>query len=978
MFEPLDKARVFGVPLGVDFPRALTRGLRGRFDNRPPEAMARAQLILNTQRMKRRVRDLFDSGPATLLPRLQLVTDLSMGADLPNIPPAVPPLRRRLEITQLVSILLEREPDLAPRSSLYDLADSLAALLDEMHGEGVPPEAIQNLDVSDESGHWKRSLQFLEIVQHYFDAAHASPDKETRQRMVIEAMVARWQVTPPQNPVIIAGSTGSRGTTMQLMQAVAQLPQGAIILPGFDFDMPPDAWEDLKDPLSSEDHPQYRFRKLMDVLGIAPTDVQPWSVDAPACPARNAIVSLALRPAPVTDRWLTEGPNLPELPGAMETVTIVEAPSQRDEALAIAMRLRQAAEEGTTAALITPDRMLTRQVTAALSRWNILPDDSAGTPLQLSPPGRLLRHISALFHHKLTAESLLTLLFHPLTHSGGGRGPHLRLTRELELHIRKKGIPFPDADALRAFAATRDDASIWTEWVIASFLDQDTDTRPLADWLDQHLTQAELLADGSAPEKLSELWQEDAGRKARTTIDELAREAEFGGAMSAHDYADLFGAILSQQEVRNPDTPHPNILIWGTLEARVQGADLLILAGLNEGGWPESPSPDPWLNRQMRLKSGLLLPERRIGLSAHDFQQAIAAPEVWLTRSIRSDDAETVASRWVNRLTNLLSGLPAQHGPEALDAAKQKGQRWLSLVKLLEEPGITAPAVRPSPCPPTEARPRELSVTDVAKLIRDPYHIYAKRVLRLKPLDPLMKVPDALLRGTVVHSVFEGFIQETQDNLSALTSDRLNQIAADVLAEQVPWPDIRTLWAARVARVADWFVRAETARRKNTRPAQLEISGKAVIPHLGFTLKATADRIDLDEAGQVYLYDYKTSTPPSKKQQKEFDKQLLLEAAMIQQGGFPPMGPLHVSAATYIGLGAKPTEEPAPLSEEPATVVWAKFEKLISAYLEPETGFTARRAMFREQDISDYDPLSRFGEWDLTVAPTKEDLSDEG
>lgn len=976
MFDPSDKPRVFGVPLGVDFPKALTQELRSRFAGQPPDALARVQLILNTRRMQRRIRDLFDAGPALLLPRLQLVTDLTIGAGLPQIPQAVPPLRRRLEITQLVSILLEREPDLAPRSSLFDLADSLASLLDEMHGEGVPPEAIQNLDVSDESGHWKRSLKFLEIVQHYFDDSHDAPDKETRQRMVIQALAALWEVAPPENPIIIAGSTGSRGTTMLLMKAVAQLPQGAIILPGFDFDMPLSGWEDLKDPLTSEDHPQFRFRKLMDELGLEPTDVLPWGGAQPACPERGALVSLALRPAPVTDRWLAEGPHLPDLSRAMEDVTLIEAPSQRDEALAIAMRLRQAVEENKTAALITPDRMLTRQVSAALLRWNILPDDSAGTPLKLSPPGRFLRHVAALFSQKLTAEALLTLLLHPLTHSGGGRGPHLRLTRELELHIRRKGIPFPDADALRAFAASREDAEGWTEWVIRCFLGLDGETKPLSSWLEHHLALAELLADGSTPEKTSELWLEDAGRAARTAVDELLQEASYGGDMSARDYADMFGAILARQEVRNPDTPHPNILIWGTLEARVQGADLLILAGLNEGSWPEAPSPDSWLNRQMRLKSGLLLPERRIGLSAHDFQQAIAAPEVWLTRSIRSDDAETVASRWLNRITNLLEGLPEKGGPDALARSRDRGQHWLGQVRLLEEPEPGKPALRPSPCPPVEARPRELSVTDISKLIRDPYTIYAKRVLRLRPLDPLMKAPDSLLRGTVVHSIFERFIRETRSDPTALSAGRLKSIANDILAETVPWPEIRSLWSARIDRVTDWFVQTEKARQSIARPAQLESPGKSTIPQMGFTLTAKADRIDIDETGRAFLYDYKTSNPPTKTQQIEFDKQLLLEAAMVERGGFDPLGPLKVAGAVYIGLAAKPVETPAPLLEEPPAVVWERFESLISAYLEKGTGFTARRAMFSEKDVSDYDPLSRFGEWDLTNTPTKEDLSD--
>ena len=82
-----------------------------------------------------------------------------------------------------------------------------------------------------------------------------------------------------------------------------------------------------------------------------------------------------------------------------------------------------------------------------------------------------------------------------------------------------------------------------------------------------------------------------------------------------------------------------------------------------------------------------MLPERRIGLSAHDFQQAIAAPEVWLTRAERSDaEADTVPSRWLNRLTNLLSGLPDQGGRDALDAMRARGQQWLDWADALEEP----------------------------------------------------------------------------------------------------------------------------------------------------------------------------------------------------------------------------------------------------------------------------------------------------
>jgi double-strand break repair protein AddB len=979
MFDPTDAPRVYGVPLGVDFPKALVDGLLALHHGHPPEALARVHLIVNTRRMARRIREMFDQGPALLLPQISLLTDLGEDWAMADLPDAVPPLQRRLELLQLVEQLLEQSPDLAPRAALYDLSDSLATLMDEMHGEGVPPEVIEQLDITDQSGHWERIKAFLGIVRPYFDTGQTEPDVETRQRMVIERLIDRWHDTPPDQPVIIAGSTGSRGATQMLMRAVAQLPQGAVVFPGFDTDMPEDVWQTLESPLTSEDHPQYRFAQFMAALDQHPRDVAPWPWAAtPVSPERNKVISLALRPAPVTDQWLRDGPGLPDLTKPMAHVTLLEAESTRQEALTIAMRLRKAAEDQTTAALITPDRTLTRQVTALLDRWGIIPDDSAGIPLQLSVPGRFLRHVADLMRNRLTAESLLTLLKHPLTHTGNDRGPHLRLTRELELHLRRHGPPFPDADSLMIWAAGRSEAEVtpWVEWIRDCFCEKELpSSHPLIQLVTDHIALANRIAQGPNGEGTGVLWEKEAGREALKAVSGLKDSAEHGGALNASDYANLFNAVLGRGEVRNPDTPHPHIRIWGTLEARVQGADLLILAGLNEGSWPEAPRPDPWLNRKLRNEAGLLLPERRIGLSAHDFQQAATAPEVWMTRSIRSDDAETVVSRWLNRLQNLLKGLPERGGADALDAMGARGQHWLSLAEQLESPGEAKPAKRPAPIPPAIARPKQLSVTEIKTLIRDPYAIYAKHVLGLRPLDPLMKAPDALLRGTVLHKVLEVFIKDTLSDPGLLTRDHLITQTETILAKNVPWPEMRAMWLARMERVADWILDTESTRRARARPTVFEEKGTATLPNLGFTLTGTADRIDMDDTGQLYIYDYKTGAAPAKDQQKHFDKQLLLEAAMAEQDGFGQLAPNPVAGAYYLSLNADPKEVAAPLDEEPVEKVWTEFEALIAAYLDEAKSFPSRRAMFTKDMQGDYDQLARFGEWDITDDPSEEPVT---
>ncbi len=973
MFDPSDRTRVFALGLGIDFPKALVAGLLGNMKNRAPEDMARVTLIVNTARMRRRITSLFINRGAHFLPRITLLSDLGKDPKFHEIPQPVSPLARRIELVSLVDALLRRNPALASRSSLFDLADSLASLMDEMQGEGVTLNDIATLDVNDISGHWGRAQEFIGIVGRFLDLSQEQPDNEARARAVVLAQIDEWQKTPPNHPVILAGSTGSRGTTALLMKAVAQLPQGAVILPGFDHDMPDDVWETLTNAhptrLAPEDHPQYRFADFLHALSLHPKDVPAWDTTTPIDARRNAVVSLALRPVPVTDGWLRDGPNLGDLPSAMENVTLLEAQNTREEALAIAMRLRLAAQEGKTAALITPDRMLTRQVTAALDRWDIKPDDSAGTPLQLSPPGRFLRHVLELFTRPLDAEALLTLLKHPLTHRGSDRGNHLRLTRELELSIRKYGPAFPTVESMNAWATKNklEGAQEWADWVAKTFCDHMCEgPQHAVDLAERHIDLAERISQGADGVGTGELWQEAAGRAAQVQWHALRETLDALPNLSARDYADLFGGILSRGEVRNPDLGHPNVLIWGTLEARVQGADLLILAGLNEGSWPEAPSPDPWLNRRMRAEAGLLLPERRVGLSAHDFQQAIAAPKVWLTRSQRSDDAQTVPSRWLNRLTNLMGGLPEQNGPEAIKQMQARGDEWLARAALLEAPIDTPPAPRPSPKPAIEVRPNQLSVTEIKTLVRDPYAIYAKHVLKLAPLDSLVKTADARLRGIAVHQVFEEFVRDWD---TANTAADLMALTRRIFDSDVDWPSARLMWAARVARLADDFVAEERVRQQNAVSTKLEASGKSVLTDLGFTLTVKADRIDLDARGGAHLYDYKTGAIPTKPQQLAFDMQLLLEAAIAERGDFEGIHPRHIERATYLGVGSGVKSVEAPLDEKPTAQVWSELYKLISDYQEPNKGYTARRAMEKSKSFGRYDQLARFGEWDETTMP---------
>lgn len=989
LFSPSGTPRLFAEPLGVDFSEALVAGLRTRLAGQPPEAIARVTILVNTRRMERRLREVFLATGHGFLPKLMLVSDPAALCPTNPLPNAVSPLHLRLTVSHLVGRLLAAAPDLAPRSAAFDLAGSLCDLLGEMQEERVPTSALKAIETGTLSAHWERSLTFLDIVTRYLALDGAHPElitTEARQAAALDALFARWDAHTPQDPILVAGSTGSRGPTLRLMERIASLPQGALILPGVDQTLSPTLWRSLV-AQGSEDHPQFRYAALCDGVGIDPAQLPQWSTHNPNAPERTRLLSLALRPAPVTDQWRAEGPSLrPDLAAATDGMTLLEARTPRTEAITIALRLRQAIEDGTRAALISPDRVLTRQVTSALNRWGITPDDSAGAPLGLSAPGRLLRMVAQMMGRPTTPERLLALLKHPLTHSGrDDRGQHLLFTRNLELDLLRRGCPFPDRTTVTQWLTDRktptpETLPTWVAW-LCDLLDlcaAEAPDRPLADHLRAHIALCERLCAGPDAEGAGELWEKAPGIEAASTISALRTDAgQDGPGMTLAEYGTILSTVLQGGEVREPFTGHSNVMIWGAMEARVQGADLVILAGLNDGVWPDLPTPDPWMNRKMRMDAGLRTPDRRIGLSAHDFQQAIAGKQVWLTRSLRDAEAETVPSRWLNRLTNLLRGL-APEGPDALRAMTDRAAPWTLQAEALDRPETTTPrAPRPAPAPALAARPRQLSVTRIQTLIRDPYAIYAANVLNLRALDPLRQTPDAPLRGTIIHAVMDRFTAATKDGLSADPLALFERILTDTLTEQAPWPAARRLWRAKLMRIAPQFLAREAERRTHATPALTEERGRITLPEIDFTLSAEADRIDTLPDGRVWIYDYKTGQIPSAKVQTFFDRQMPLEALIVEGGGFKSLGVRNVAGMTYIGLGSaakdvdvnmNPVVDDMQVDLLPETR--AGLIRLIRSYDSTDQGYISHRAMEDVTYESDYEHLARRGEWDDTAPAT--------
>jgi double-strand break repair protein AddB len=962
-----------GVAPGQDFVRVVYDRLISTLGHEPPESMARTTVLVPTRRMQRRLKALFVEDGACLLPRFGLVSDVSALLPVPAPQSPVPWLRRLLDVKALVDRLIALDDRLSESASV-DLSQSLVALLDEMHGEGVPFDALEDLNPGIESDHWDRNLSFLRAIKDYVTALPSEiTDGEALHRRNVETLCAEWQENGLGSRIVLAGSTGSRATTRMLMSALIQQPLGCVVLPGFDFGLPEDVWASLSSDAAYEDHPQFRFAAFLKDAGCSATDVAQWGESG--ANAANDLISLSLRPAPVTDKWLIEGPKLGHLEDATRHLTLVEAKEPREEARAIAMGIRAALEDGKSIAVISPDATLSRRIAAALTTWNITPDDSGGVPLGLTPGGRFLRHVLQIAEHTDDAVKLFALLKHPFTHKGDGRGPHMLATQEFEFYIRRKRIATVTPACIHQFGESKAEFAGWCDWLVAGLASvKAPDAQDVGAHFDNHtvIAQAFLGAEGWAA-----LLKDEAGDRIADILRNFGDLRDVTMPIPRQDYRRLFEAALSAETVRPTVTARPDVMIWGTLEARVQGADVVVLAGLNEGIWPQHPKSDPWLNRSMRAELGLLLPERQIGLAAHDYQQAIAARQVILTRSLRATGSETVPSRWLNRLTNLLNGLPQNGGKTALTNMKQRGHQLVIDAAAQEQPDDKTPdPKRPAPIPPVDVRPLEFGVTEIQKLIRDPYDIYARRILRLSQLDPFNPDQDIREKGIVFHKIMELFLHPDHPfDDAAPQRDRLRKIASQVFAANTIGPVNAADWMAHLDGIADWLIAGEQQRRKESLGAKLEVKGTYPVPQTRHVLIGKADRIDQTDDDLAVIYDYKTGKPPEKKDIKYYDRQLVLEALMLEAGGFKDLPARPVDHVAHISLSRTPAVEAISL-DGPYDLVTVSGElaQLLNGFDDPNKGYLARRARQKQRFEGDFDHLSRFGEWDETHPASPEVL----
>ena len=979
MPRPRDIANVFTIPAGAPFSATLAQGLLRRFGADGPFALADVTIYLPTRRAARGIAEIFarEAGGAALLPDFRPLGDVDEDellldpiADTLDLKPAIAPLRRRLLLAALIRRWsLARDYGRISFGQAAGLAKSLAAVMDEVERQGADLKQLEDLAPLALAEHWAEVKEFLALIHTEWPGlleTEGCVNPAAHSNEALRALAKRLESNPPDKPIVAAGSTGSIPATAELLGVIARLPKGAVVLPGLDRELDEDSWQRL-DP----GHPQFALKQLLERIGVKREDVADW-MPSVGLPQRERMLREVLRPAPTTDAWraLADG-DTSALATGLDGLTLLEAADPAEEASAIALLLREALETPAhTAALVTRDRALARRVTAELGRWNIGIDDSAGRPLAQTEVGAFLCLIAEAADSFFAPVPLLALLKHPLSTMGQDAAVFRARARELDLLLRgprpdsgldgiASAIACEEADeedrparlALQAWFAQAAEALAPFEAILAK------PEAAIGEMLAAHIDAAERLA------QIETLWRGPAGIIAHQFIGALSEAAADLPPVEARSYAALFRALAEEPKVRPPFGRHPRLAILGPLEARLQHFDLIVLGGLNEGSWPASATDDPWFSRPMRRTLGLEQPERAIGLSAHDFATLAAGPRVVLTRARKTEGAPTVASRWIQRLVQLTSGLKIETG-----LAPQTPYRQIAAA--LSEPGAPERIKPPAPRPPVAARPRKLSFTEIETWVRDPYAIYAKRILRLKPLDPLEAEIGPLERGSALHRALELFVRRFPRELPPDATAHLVAIADEVFDKLGTPKATLAIWRPRFLCAATWFVEQERARRPAIAESFVEITGELPFkrPAGDFILYGRADRIDRLRAGGGVILDYKTGAPPTDPQVlKHLAPQLPLEGAVLMAGGFKEVGPLDPVELVYVRItGGAVAGAFKPVKTDAKVIAGQAAERLarrIAEFDDETKAYESRVGPLFAKYQGDYDHLARVREW---------------
>jgi len=857
-----------------------------QWTQKDPLLLSRYIILFPTQRSLRAFKNILaQRAPALFLPHLFTLNDLAPRAEdfltclfqnisieclqTLSLSPPLSLLRGRL----LCAEVLRRSGGLFTYALSPQAQENLSKELLETLGE-LASHNISLLDgdlhIPETHGiHWEKTTFFLKIILETWPLilkAEGASDPLTYVQDRLKIISTLLIKTPPKAPLIVAGIRGLSPVFIPFLKTVFKSHKSVFItetcLPDF---------QSMDYQTLSPTHPAFELASFLSGLDVSPSRLKPWPYHS-----KQKDEILKARLSFINEIFPTKAPSkkisscaLSSASSALENVSFFEATSLLEEARLISLRMRHILETPhKTGAFITPDRKLAQLVKTELLKWDIIVDDSAGTSLAQTTAGQFfLTSLKTL----LSQESpilLISLLKHPFTRLRNTPEDISQALKTLELYALRGLKPSP---GLRSFIHRLNSSKKEGEKELNNALEKAEDL--LKSFEEIMIPFKTLLEKGAPPalllktheeflKALSEtsegsflLWKKEEEAEAQSVFQKIVQETENLSPLSQFSYESFLKNIFTKTNLQLTLREHPRLSILGLYESRLLKKDAVILGGLNEGTWPQLPSANPWIHKNLREALSLPPIEAQIGISIHDFLHAFLNKEVLLTRSLKTNAGIERPSRILVHLMTFLESQNLSFSPPP----------ETEFLKVLDHPPLSTPASAPHPTPPLSARPHHFSPSTFELLIKDPYGFYAQTILNLHSLKPFEASPTAAEFGTLIHNFIETLVRK-----AAFPSEETlkTELKSSSLYKALSKGD-QYFWTYRFLCLLKNFWAQHEKYLQN--PELLNTSYEVNISHLfsiptnskPFEIKGRIDRLE-ELFDSFHIVDYKTGSLPTK------------------------------------------------------------------------------------------------------------------
>ena len=659
----------------------------------------------------------------------------------------------------ILARLLSGDANVKNISTALPLARDFIRMQDYMENEGIQITDIEWSEFIDDkyATHFQNKARILDILKQLPNDRLTATQKRNQDIRAWKNHMDKYDC------VVVCGSTASVPATADLMEYVAKLPNGKIILSGKISGETKDFELDTN-PYKSE----YLFLKR---LGLNAEDVQTIDVGESAIDIMNVAF----------------GNTGEHVNNQLSNCKLVECARESEEALTATQIAKRAIDENKSVLIITPDAAANQRIKSEMMRMNIDADFSSGISGTMTETGRAILNLFDDWIENNQSE-------------------FNRLYEKSDYNLFNMLVSFVDSENGYIFQPNftienESDISIWNAIKETAYILQ-------------------------ANEIILNVFD------ARAFV------------------ADAIGSV----SIRPNKSEDTKVCVLGTIESRMQTADVIILTGLNEGMFPSLGYENAWLPRSIANEIGLPSPNRKVSLMALDFMNLSCGSEVYWLRSKQSGGTLTTESRFLSRVRVAIGDI-------------QKDDEILKSVRAMDDVPYK-PLDYSSPTPPIDKS--DVFVTDLELLIHNPYAFYVKHILKLRRKDDYWVLPDARNFGILVHDVIENAKDFNAQKLIAEMDTRAKQVLPDNSI-------LFYFWHKRFCEIAP-FVESFF---KNKSIKYKEVLGSVNI--MGRNVRARADII-----WDGVVMDIKTGSAPTKKQLLDGTMpQLPLEAFIMQNNGFP-------------------------------------------------------------------------------------------